>query len=160
MSRFELLSEERVLASPSSKDGISPKEENDLRTSSCVFIRTLCKSLDLYPCSLLCSSRFLHSEQNHMSFIPPASSFNAFTVFSPTNRTIVLYASMGTLTVRLLRRDAASSLPKWRRAFANQRKSLVSFACSSRIATRTPLLEFPFLRATSVLGHQNEDSAS
>ena len=50
MSRFELLSPERIASSPSSRDGISEKDENEMRREGCSFLRSLCKKLDLYPC--------------------------------------------------------------------------------------------------------------
>ena len=49
MSRFELLSPERIASSPSSRDGISEKDENEMRREGCSFLRSLCKKLDLYP---------------------------------------------------------------------------------------------------------------
>lgn len=66
MSRFELLSEDRLLCSPSSKDGISIKDENELRMAGCNFLRNLCKNLDLYPFVIICEEVFLYCVQNHM----------------------------------------------------------------------------------------------
>lgn len=59
MIHFELLTNDQIAMSPSSRDGISPREENDMRRSCCTFIRSLCKKLDLYPlifCSLVSST--------------------------------------------------------------------------------------------------------
>ena len=66
MSRFELLSEDRLLYSPSSKDGISVKDENELRMTGCNFLRNLCKNLDLYPFRNIYEKELLNNVQNHM----------------------------------------------------------------------------------------------
>ena len=49
MIQFQLLTDEQIAKSPSSRDGISPNEEHEMRKRSCTFIRQLCKSLELYP---------------------------------------------------------------------------------------------------------------
>ena len=91
MSHFHYLTEEQILNSPSFRDGISTADEENLRKSSCSFIRSLCKQLDLYPCRGLSHRCLLTPSQKPMSPTPHASSSIAFTVFSRIKPTIGLY---------------------------------------------------------------------
>lgn len=84
MSRFELLSMDRITNSPSSRDGISLQNENELRMTGCNFLRSLCKNLDLYPFICFVVS-VINCVQNRMSFIQRVFSSIASIVYSHIN---------------------------------------------------------------------------
>ena len=95
MSHFHYLTEDQILNSPSFRDGISTADEENLRKSSCSFIRSLCKQLDLYPCRGMSRQCFLTLLQKPMSPTRRVSSSIGSIVCSRIKHTIGLYDMRG-----------------------------------------------------------------